>query len=109
DASIRISSVVRPLDGAPVISDSCPRRSPPCSAASSASSPDAARRSGAIRAVASAASLSDVSVTSSLRARRSDSRAALIGQEATSLFLRLDAQYRPAAARDQVRFVSCYN
>ena len=70
----------RPLDGAPVISDRCPRRRPPPSAASRSGRP----LGPAARAAAPRRPGASVSVPSSLRARRRDSSAARI-----SLFLRL--------------------
>ena len=75
EASTLHSTVVRPADRSPTISDRWPRRSPPPSAASMASTPVAAT------SAASCHGWADVSVTSSFRSRSSDSmtaRAALI-------------------------------
>ena len=85
------SSVVRPAERGPTISDSCPRGSPPPSAASIAGTPVAARSSRACRHGAEV-----VSVTSSLRARSSDSRwaRAVMARHRVSLYFRLRREYR---------------
>ena len=63
---------LRPEDGAPTTSDNCPRASPPPSRTSRAASPDGAESGAA----GCASGIAEVSVRSSFRARRSDSRAA---------------------------------
>ena len=68
------SSVVRPDDRGPAISDSSPRGSPPASTASSAAAPVGAARSSPLPGWSVV-----VSVRSSLRTRRADSRAAAAG------------------------------